>query len=585
MHSLIIRSREKNSMSTEKIQETARIYALQNAVQFEGKANLKAVVGKVIAALKESGFSPKDIFPVASKVVEEVNRIPLDKQRSELEKLAPELLVKEKKERDFSLPNLPFAEMGKVVTRFPPEPNGYLHIGHAKAAIIDSEYARIYNGKFILRFDDTNPEHALLEFYDAQKEDLSWLGIKWNQEYNTSDNLETHYRLAEQLIDQGDAYICRCPPEVMKESRFHSKSCNCKNTHPGEAKDAWRELVASGEQGAILRLRGDMQSANTAMRDPTLFRIIDAAHPLKGTKYRMWPTYDFAGAVEDSISGVTHPFRTKEYELRDEVYFHILSLLKLRKPHLMEFARLSIEGMPVSKRKIKPLIEQGLVSGYDDPRLPTLRGLKRRGILPEAIKQFVFSQGTSKVESQVTFSLVEACNRKILDPVVKRYFFVPNPMKLTVKNAPKRSVHLKFHPALDLGERTLNTHAVFFVPKDDIMRLNEGDVFRLKDLMNVKITKIGDEILGEHAGDTVIAGTSKIQWTTEKNVPIKVLVPGLLVDNNEEYNPQSLTEVHGVAEEAISKVKDGEIVQFERFGFVHMEKAKDGTLVGIFAHK
>lgn len=299
----------------------------------------------------------------------------------------------------------------------------------------------------------------------------------------------------------------------------------------------------------------------------------------------MWPTYDFAGAIEDSISGVTHPFRTKEYELRDEVYFHILSLLKLRKPHLMEFARLSIEGMPVSKRKIKPLIEQGLVSGYDDPRLPTLRGLHRRGILPEAIKQFVFSQGISKVESQVTFSLVEACNRKILDPVVKRYFFVPNPMKLFVKNASKRTVHLKFHPNVDLGERTLDTHNVFFVPRDDIMKMNEGDIFRLKDLMNVKIKKIGDEITGEHAGDAVLPGTAKIQWTTEKNIAIKILVSGLLVDNNEEFNPKSLTQVDGVVEDTLSAVKNGEIVQFERFGIVRIEKDKAGSLIGIFAHK
>ena len=197
----------------------------------------------------------------------------------------------------------------------------------------------------------------------------------------------------------------------------------------------WKELLSSGEsKGAILRLCGDISSANTAMRDPTLFRVIDKEHPLQGDKYRVWPTYDFAGAVEDSISSVTHPFRTKEYELRDPVYFRILSLLNLRKPHLMEFARLSIVGMPVSKRKIKPLIENGLVTGYDDVRLPTLRGLQKRGIVPEAIKQFVFSQGISKVESNVTFGLVEAMNRKILDPKTKRYFFIPNPVKLVVKN-------------------------------------------------------------------------------------------------------------------------------------------------------
>jgi glutamyl-tRNA synthetase len=182
-------------MSKEKIKETARIYALQNAVQFNGKANAKAVVGKVIAVLQKEGISPKEIVPIVNNVINEINKIPLGKQISELEKTAPELLKKEKKERDFSLPDLPEAVKGKVVTRFPPEPNGYLHIGHAKAAIIDREYARIYDGKFILRFDDTNPENAQLEFYDAQKKDLKWLGIEWDKEYNTSDHLETHYKL------------------------------------------------------------------------------------------------------------------------------------------------------------------------------------------------------------------------------------------------------------------------------------------------------------------------------------------------------------------------------------------------------
>ena len=162
-------------MSTDKIKKTAKLYALQNAIRFNGKANSNAVVGKVIAILQKDSLSAKEILPIVSSVISEVNKIPLDKQIAELEKLAPELLIKEKKERDFTLPELPNAEKGKVITRFPPEPNGYLHIGHAKAAIVDFEYARMYDGKFILRFDDTNPENAQLEFYNAQKEDLRWL--------------------------------------------------------------------------------------------------------------------------------------------------------------------------------------------------------------------------------------------------------------------------------------------------------------------------------------------------------------------------------------------------------------------------
>jgi glutamyl-tRNA synthetase len=571
-------------MSAQKILTEAWKFSLQNAILFNGKANEKAVAGKVIAALKKDGVTPAEIMPVVAKMVAQVNRMSAHDQIRELTSLAPELLQREKKERDFSLPPLPFAEKGKVVTRFPPEPNGYLHIGHAKAAIIDYEYARMYDGKFILRFDDTNPENAHLEFYDAQKEDLRWLGVEWDREYHTSDHLETHYKLAEQLIKQEDAYLCKCKSEVIKEGRFNAKTCSCREDRTGEkALDLWKDMLSASEINGILRLHGEMGSDNTAMRDPTLFRVIAAEHPLTGDKYHVWPTYDFAGAVEDSISGVTHPFRTKEYELRDPVYFRILSLLNLRAPHLMEFSRLSIEGMPVSKRKIKPLIEQGLVTGFDDVRLPTLRGLKRRGIVPGAIKQFVLQQGFSKVESVVDFSLVESVNRKFLDSKVKRYYFVPTPIQLSVDNAPKKTVKLSFHPNATMGERTIHTDSRFFVPKEDAQKMKAGDIFRLKGLYNVRIIKIGDTLTGTYAGEELIPETAKIQWTTDDHIPLKIIVPGFIF-KGETYNPNSLNELQGYAEKAVSSVPVGEIVQFERVGFVRLEKQKK-DLVGIFTHK
>jgi glutamyl-tRNA synthetase len=561
----------------DKVKEVAWKYALQNAIRYEGKASAKAVTGKVIAAL---GASPKEVIPVVNEVVREVNNLSIKKQISELERIAPELLHKEKKEKVISLPPLPFAEKGKVVTRFPPEPNGYLHIGHAKAAIVDSEYARLYNGKFILRFDDTNPENAKLEFYDAQREDLHWLGIEWDEEYNTSDRISTHYKLAEQLIEKGHAYICECSPEAVKKGRFLSQECSCKNRTPGESLDLWKELLCSKK--AILRLHGDMQSANTAMRDPTLFRVIEEEHPLQGDKYRLWPTYDFAGAIEDSLSGVTHPFRTKEYELRDPVYFKILSLLNLRKPHLMEFSRLDIEGMPVSKRKIKPLIDKGYVSGYDDIRLPTLRGLRKRGIVPEAIKQFVLSQGISKAEATVDFGIAEAINRKIIDPKTKRYFFVPNPIKLIVENAPKKKALLRYHPSEDLGERVIETSSTFFIQKEDALNVKEGDIFRLKGLYNVRVIKKNKEIYGEYVGEELIPEMIKIQWTSEDYVEIMVFIPSALFVKGK-YNPESLREVKGYAEKSVA-LADKEIVQFERFGFVRLEKEK-GKVMGYFTHK
>ncbi len=572
-------------MIQDDIIHAARIYALQNAVQFNGSAQLKAVIGKVIGSFQKQGLSPKDIIPIVTEVVSEINLLRIDDQKQMLQDLAPEMLEKKKKFRDFSLPDLPEAIEGQVVTRFPPEPNGYLHIGHAKAAIVDHEYARKYSGQFILRFDDTNPENDFKEFYEVQKADLHWLDISWDREYNTSDHLLDHYKLATQLINQADAYVCQCSPDDVKKGRFDQKICPCRNKEVSHQIELWERMLEGSISNCVLRLKGDINSLNTAMRDPTLFRIITTPHPLKGDRFHVWPTYDFAGAVEDSVSGVTHPFRTKEYELRDECYFYLLDKLRLRKPHLIEFARLSIEGMPVSKRKIKPLIQKGLVHGYDDIRLPTLLGLRKRGIVPEAIKQFVLGQGISKVESVVSFGLVEAENRKVIDPLAKRLFFVADPVKLIVNKTSEKTVSLPFHPTDELmGHRDIRTSDTFYISGDDAKKLNIGDIFRLKDLFNVQVQEMNSCVKGTCVGTELIKESLKIQWTTQTYVPVTVYIPDMLFTKDDVYNPNSLREVHGFAEEALTQVQTGDIIQFERFGFVRIEHSSKG-IIAYFCHR
>ncbi len=557
------------------LEEIARKHALLNAVKFDGKANLYSVSGQV---MNEFRGDAKEIIPVVKGVVDEINSLSMQGQQKEIERLG--IKAEEKKRKEKGLPSLPHAEKGKVITRFPPEPNGYLHIGHAKAAVVDHEYARIYDGTFILRFDDTNPANESKEFYEAQKEDLRWLGIEWDREYRTSDNLPVHYELAEKMVEEGNAYICTCSSETVKNNRRLGRECDCRDDM---TIGKWKEFFSMEEGSAVLRLKGNMKSENTAMRDPTLFRIINEPHPIHGRKYRVWPTYDFTGAVEDSLSGVTHPFRTKEYELRDEVYFRILDLLDLRKPHLMEFARLSIEGMPVSKRKIKPLIENKQVEGWDDPRLPTLRGLKRKGILPDAIRKFVLSQGISKAESIVTFDQVEAINRKILDGMARRYFFVPEPIKVSVKNAPEKEVTLRHHPSLDLGSRKIKTSGIFFISGEDAASIELEEVFRLKDLYNVKVAGKENTMAGKFAGEKLVPNTKKIQWVTAEHVEMEVLVPGNLF-TGDKFNKNSLNVVRGYAEPSIKNASHDDIIQFERFGFVRMER--DGEKIkGILAHK
>jgi glutamyl-tRNA synthetase len=571
-------------MPSEEINIIIRKYTLQNAIFYKGTANQKAVMGKIIAACKEHNITPKELIPIITQNVTQVNTLTIEQQKEELNNIAPELLIREKKERSFNLPNLPHGEDNKVITRFPPEPNGFLHIGHAKAAIIDYEYAQMYNGTFILRFDDTNPENAHEEFYQAQKQDLKWLNITWDKEYCTSDNLKIHYDLASQLIIQNDAYVCTCTPEEIKKNRYTKKPCTCRSKDPSIHHQQWKDMLSKNLEHAVLRLKGDITSVNTAMRDPTLFRIIDSPHPRHGTKYHVWPTYDFAGAVEDSISDVTHPFRTKEYELRDECYFYLLDKLNLRKPHLMEFARLSITGMPVSKRKIKPLIINGQVSGYDDIRLPTLQGLAKRGITAQAIHNFVLSQGISKVESNVDFGLLEATNRKLLDSTTPRYFFIPKPKKIKVKNAPKIEKTIPLHPTNQkLGNRKILSSDEFFIDEDDLNDIEKDEIFRLKDLYNVQLIEKEKTPIAKYHSEDLITESKKIQWTTQDYIPITINIPhALFIDDS--YNPKSLETIRGFAESAISKLKSGTIVQFERFGFVRIVQ-EQGKYIGFFTHK
>ena len=452
-----------------------------------------------------------------------------------------------------------------------------MHIGHAKAAFIDYATAKKYNGKFLLRFDDTNPLKEEKKYYDVQKEDLRWLGIEWDEELYTSDDMELLYEYAAQLIQQGDAYVCTCTPEEMKKGRGSGTACSCRIRNRADNETMWKDLLA-GKLKAILRLKGDMASQNTAFRDPTLFRIIEKEHPRQGKKYRIWPTYDFCGSIEDSIHGVTHAFRTKEYELRDRVYFEVLDCLGLRRPILMEFSRLEIEHMPISKRVLKPLIDKDLVEGWSDIRLPTLRALRRKGIKPQAIKEFVLKQGFSKAEAKPSMGILEAINRKLVDSNAKRYFFIPDPIKLIVKNAPEVTAKIKAHPTHDLGMREVETRGTFYVDKKDIKDLKENEEIRLKDLYNVFIDKIEeDSAYATFSSTEMKIKGKKIQWVTDDHLKMRVIRShGLLKDD--ELIP--LEVIDGLLEREGEKIKEGEIVQFERFGFCR----KDGPIF-CFIHR
>jgi glutamyl-tRNA synthetase len=561
------------------VRESIKMHALLNAVKHGGKAEVGAVVSKVLGAHPELKSEAKLLVEVVKGVVEEVNSLPREAQLAELEKYSyPTVETRSEAKR---LPPLPDAVKGGVVVRLPPEPSGYMHIGHAMAGLINAEYAKMYDGKIWLRFEDTNPRKVKLEYYDSFRDGYGWLGIKWDYEKNVSDDLEVFYHFGKLMIEKGLAYSCVCRESSIKAARFEGRSCACREKNVEANLESWDKVLSGAykEGEIVIRYKGDLSSQDYSLRDPNLFRIVDYPHPLKGTRYRLWPVYDFAVVVEDFLCKITHILRSLEFHvaLQDRLREH----LGFPKIHVTQFSRFRFKGTPVSKRLLRPLLEQGVVSGWDDPRMPTIMGLRRRGIDPTAVRNFTLDVGYTLAEHEFEWSLLHAANRKVLDPKVRRYMFVPEPVLLKVREAPEKRVNLRFHPDRDLGYRTIDTKGIFYIPKSDATTLRRNKEFRLLELYNVSVEEISEkQITATYIGQELKEGIPKFQWVTEDNVEFKVLIPDILFKDGE-FNHESLKEVRGLAEAEAANLKVGDIVQFVRFGFCRI----DGEGVAIFAHK
>jgi len=566
----------------DKLREEIRKMALQNAFEHGGETKDKIILGKILGTKPEFRTKVKEIIGDISEIVVTVNQLSIEEQKKEIDAKFPEVLTpKEKIVERKGLPELKDAEQGKVITRFPPEPNGYPHIGHAKAAIINSEYAKMYGGKFILRMDDTNPEAERMEYHAAIKVGLEWLGIDFDIVKSTSDDMELFYEKGLELINSDKAYVCTCKRDDISKNRRERKACKCSKEDLDKNNKNWEKMQEKFKPGeAIVRFRGDMKADNAVMRDPVLFRIIEGKHYTLGKKYRIWPSYDFAVAIEDSIDGITHAFRSKEFELREELIDAILDALDMRKPFQGFFSRLEFKGMPISKRIIKPLIEEGKVSWYDDPRLPTLEALKRRGIKPESIRQFIMSLGLTKANTLAPFDALEAFNRKFVDPNSSRLFMVNNAKKLSVKNLPKLSVEIPNHPINDMGKRKIEVDGNFYISGEDAENIEEGKQIRLLGLGNISITKVGTKLEGEFV-EGEPTDIPKIQWVSQKTAhQIKIIIPKVLF-NGEEFNEDSLEELEVYTEPHYLQLKEGDEIQFVRFGYCR----KDSQNQAIFTHK
>ena len=510
----------------------------------------------------------------------------------------------------------------KIHTRFPPEPNGYLHIGSAKAIWINWSTAKKYNGLFNLRFDDTNPVRESDEYVRSIQEDLHWLGADPNGGvFYGSDYFDKCYEFAEKLILDGKAYVCDLNPEQLREYRGTltepGRPSPWRDRTPQENLELFREMRAGKfkEGEHTLRAKIDMASPNMNMRDPVIYRIVHAAHHRQGDKWCIYPMYDFAHPIQDALEGITHSLCSLEFENHRPLYEWVVDNIGFEhKPKQREFARLNVTYTVMSKRYLRELVEGAYVDGWDDPRMPTLCGLRRRGYTPESIFRFVETAGVAKANSLVDYELLEYCIRQDLDPVVPRRVAVLDPVKVTITNFPEGKTEffeLPNNPKDEAaGKRAVPFTRELFIEREDFMENPPGKFFRLKPggevrLMGAYIVRC-DEVRHDAEGRVTellcsadletgsnmpadgrkVRGT--IHWVSAAHaVPAEVRVYDKLftkadlgsLEEGEDYkdflNPDSLKTYHALLEPALGEAQAGERFQFVRTGF--FIKDKDGA--------
>lgn len=520
------------------------------------------------------------------------------------ERLTPKNFIEEFIQQDIQEKGL-----SHIQTRFPPEPNGYLHIGHAKALFIDFSMAEKFGGSCNLRFDDTNPTKEDEEFVDAIQEDIRWMGFHWDHVFFGSDYFDTCYELAVKLIKKGVAYVCDLSKDEMREYRGTL-------TEPGR-NSPWRdrsveenldlfERMKNGEfpdGSRTLRAKIDMASPNMNMRDPAMYRIIHMRHHHTGDKWCIYPMYDFAHPIQDAIEGVTHSLCSLEYEDHRPLYDWVVEQCEFEhKPRQIEFARLNLTNTMMSKRYLRRLVEEGHVAGWDDPRMPTLCGLRRRGYTAESIRDFLTRVGVAKADSVVETAMLEHCVREDLNAHAHRMMAVLDPIRLVVENWPEgktEAVAMENLPGDETaGVRTLTFGRELYIQREDFsydppkkyFRLKPDGEVRLKGAYIVKCTRYETDEAGNvttvyctydpesHSGEGQRKVKGTLHWLSKEDaVPAEfrlyedLLLPetpeNAQLDFTQRLNPDSMVKKQGFVEPALAACAPGSRYQFMRVGY------------------
>ncbi len=536
----------------------------------------QAILGKIVGA--EPGLKGK--IPLVIKEIESIitmySKLSKEEFKKEHKKYTAHLKKGLKKQR-VGLPELKESKITPYVFRFAPSPSGPLHLGHSIQLLLNSEYAKKYKGTLILRIEDTNPTNINSDAYKQIQDDAQWITKNGIAEVVIqSERLDDYYKHAETVIKQGNAYVCTCKQEDWRDCVAKKRACPCREKGVEEQERRWQSMLHDWKEGkAVVRIKTDMAHKNPAIRDWPAFRICEETHPLQGNKFRVWPLMNFSVAVDDHEFGSTHVIRGKDHEANAERQKYLYKYLEWSIPEFIHTGRVNFQGISLSSTELQENLKKGKFTGADDPRLPTLAAFRRRGLQPEAFVQYIHELGPSKVDKTVEYNdfmkAIYAWNRGVIEKDANRYFFVADPVELSITNMPDHvKADIPLHPNIpERGVRSMKKATTMFVEKSDLE--DRSGLLRLMHLCTIKGEDgsfVSEEVKKEHKARA-------IHWlpTTEEHlVKVKVLMP--------DQKP-----LEGLGEPGLAHIDKGAIVQFERKFFVRFDHQDGDVFVFYHTHR
>jgi glutamyl-tRNA synthetase len=550
-------------------------YALKNSTKHEGKANQGAILAGLFAeGLEKSQI--KEIIPLIVEVLDEVNAMSMDEQIQRLDALETKTSEREIRE---GLKELPNATEGKVVMRLAPFPSGPLHIGNARAAILNWEYVKMYDGKFLLVMDDTigsEQKQIEPEAYDLIEEGIKWLKIDYGKKPRfKSDRNEIYYSYAEELIKKGYMYVCDCPQEEFAEFKIKGVSCSCRAMNPEAHIKRWKKMQHSDQGSMVVRLKTSMTDPDPAFRDRVMFKISSRKHPRTEDKYKIYPSMEFSWAIDDHLFGVTHVLRGTEHYMSTRVQDFIREIFSWENPVSIYNGHFAIEGVKISKSKGAQEVKSGAYVGWNDPRTWSLQSLRDRGFKSEAIKEFILKLGMKKSSITTPIETLYTINRKLIENS-PRYFFIEDPKRITISGAPALRVKIPLHPDGKSGFRECVTSQEFLIPREDY-KIIQGGNYRLMHLFNFKADNL----------ERIKTPTySYISEEPDPDLNVKFIHWIPYDENNFDvdiFMPDGST-ISGMGGPELGNLSRSSTIYFERCGYARLHKKEGKKLEFWFAH-